>query len=182
MFRLFFSRAVMGRLGRDPEFFRYVEADVASRILARTKHALTALDPADNPYVHWILTGTHGASLPAALRAEHFERIRRNLDRLEWRCQSLEDFLEDVEPGSIDRYNLSDVFEYMSIENYHRLLASMAHATRRGGRLAYWNMLAPRRRPAHLAARLAPLDDLATRLHAQDRAFFYSDFIVEEVQ
>src|SRR5262245_23235540 len=29
LFRIFFSRAVMGRLGRDPEFFRFVEVDVA---------------------------------------------------------------------------------------------------------------------------------------------------------
>ncbi len=63
----------MGRLGRHPEFFRYVDADVATRILERTRHALTVLDPADNPYIHWILTGTHGAALPAALREEHFD-------------------------------------------------------------------------------------------------------------
>jgi S-adenosylmethionine-diacylglycerol 3-amino-3-carboxypropyl transferase len=43
-------------------------------------------------------------------------------------------------------------------------------------------MLAPRRRPDHLASRLSPLTDLAARLHDQDRAFFYSAFIVEEVQ
>ena len=30
LFRLFFSRTVMGRLGRDPEFFRYVDIDVAA--------------------------------------------------------------------------------------------------------------------------------------------------------
>lgn len=181
MFRLFFSRTVMGRLGRDPEFFRYVDSDVAGRILGRTKHALTVLDPSENPYVHWILTGTHGAALPAALRPENFETIRRHLDRLEWRCQSLEDFLQEAEPGSVDRYNLSDVFEYMSLDNYHRLLESMIAAARPGGRLAYWNMLAPRRRPPSMASRLQPLDDLATRLHDQDRAFFYSAFVVEEV-
>ena len=54
---MFFSRTVMGRLGRDPEFFRYVETDVAASILDRTRHALSVLDPAQNPYVYWILTG-----------------------------------------------------------------------------------------------------------------------------
>src|SRR6185295_17968737 len=33
MFRIFFSRFVMGRMGRDPSFFRYVEGRVAGRIL-----------------------------------------------------------------------------------------------------------------------------------------------------
>ena len=35
-------------------------------ILERTRHALRELDPADNPYVHWILTGTHGDGAAAA--------------------------------------------------------------------------------------------------------------------
>ena len=43
MFRVFFGRFVMGRLGRDPEFFRYVEGAVSERILARSRYALTVL-------------------------------------------------------------------------------------------------------------------------------------------
>lgn len=182
LFRLFFSRTLMGRLGRDPEFFRYVEESrVGERILARTRHALTALDPTDNPYAHWILTGTHGEALPCALRAEHFETIRRNLDRLEWHAESLETFLARTAPATIDRYNLSDAFEYVSLENYHRLLTDIVRVSRPGARLAYWNMLVPRRRPDTMADRLVPLTDLAARLHDADRAFFYSAFVVEEI-
>ena len=181
LFRIFFSRLVMGRLGRDPSFFRYVEGSVAERIMARTRHALTDLNPADNPYLQWILTGRHTSALPFALRLENFEAIRAGLDRLEWHCLPLEEFLEQEGAGSIDRFNLSDIFEYMSEENYHRLLERICRAGRTGGRLAYWNMLAPRHRPAAMADRLRPLDGLAQRLFLQDKAFFYSDFVVEEL-
>lgn len=184
LFRFFFSRFVMGRLGRDPAFFKYVEGSVADRILARTRHALIALDPADNPYLHWILTGTHGAALPWALRAENFEKIRARLDRLEWHELTLEAFLAREGGGAARdtvKFNLSDIFEYMSEENTAALLARLADASRPGGRLAYWNMLAPRRRPAALAHRLRPRDDLAAPLFAQDKAFFYSALVVEEV-
>jgi S-adenosylmethionine-diacylglycerol 3-amino-3-carboxypropyl transferase len=181
LFRIFFSRAVMGRLGRDPEFFRYVETDVSGSILRRTRHALRELDPSDNPYVHWILTGTHGAALPCALRAEHFDTIRDRIDRLEWHCRSIEEYLEGVPERAIDRFNLSDLFEYVSVEHYHRMLDAMVRGSRSGARLAYWNMLAPRQRPASMADRLRPIDDLAGRLHRVDRAFFYSAFRVEEV-
>jgi S-adenosylmethionine-diacylglycerol 3-amino-3-carboxypropyl transferase len=181
MFHLFFSRFVMGRLGRDPSFFHYVEGSVADRILGRTRHALTALDPAANPYVQWILTGTHTTALPYALRPENFEVVRANLDRLEWHCVSVEDFLAAAGRGSIDRFNLSDIFEYMSEPAYTALLGRLAAAARGGGRLAYWNMLAPRSRPEALADRLRPLGELAARLHQQDKAFFYSAFVVEEV-
>jgi S-adenosylmethionine-diacylglycerol 3-amino-3-carboxypropyl transferase len=180
MFRVFFSRAVMGRLGRDPAFFAHVEGSVASRILTRTRHALTALDPAANPYLHWILRGTHGDALPLALRAEHFDTIRANLDRLEWHCGDLGSALDRLGPGSVHGANLSDIFEYMSLDEYRRQLDRLCVALAPGGRLAYWNMLAPRRRPDDMAAVLRPLDDLAARLHAQDKAFFYSAFVLEE--
>jgi S-adenosylmethionine-diacylglycerol 3-amino-3-carboxypropyl transferase len=181
LFRTFFSRAVMARLGRDPGFFRYVEIPVAEAILERTRHALTELDPSVNPYVHWILTGTHGEVLPYALRPEHFESIRANLDRLEWCRVSLEEFLDRSHGRQFDRFNLSDVFEYVSPVHYQRLLASIHRCSRPGARLVYWNVLVDRRRPEHFAGRLRSLDRLAGALHAEDRAFFYSALRVEEV-
>jgi S-adenosylmethionine-diacylglycerol 3-amino-3-carboxypropyl transferase len=181
MFKLFFSRQAMGRLGRDPSFFRHVEGGVAARILSRARHALVALDPRDNPYVQWILTGRHASALPYALRAENFEAIRANLHRLEWRRQSVEEFLSEERGLAIDRFNLSDIFEYVSIENYQRLLDLLLAAGRAGSRLVYWNLLVERRRPASMALSLRSLDELATRLHARDKAFFYSALVIEEV-
>ena len=182
LFRLFFSRFLMGRLGRDPEFFTYVEGSVAERLLQRTEYALTALDPAENPYLQWILTGTHQTALPYALRPENFDAIRANLDRLEWRRQSLEDYLATAEAKSIDRLNLSDVFEYVSRDHYAQLLARLAEVGRAEGRLLYWNMLAPRGYLDELEEQLRPLPELAQRLHRQDKAFFYSALIIEEIQ
>jgi S-adenosylmethionine-diacylglycerol 3-amino-3-carboxypropyl transferase len=181
VFRLFFSRFVMGRMGRDPSFFRYVEGSVAVRILERAEYALTGLNPADNPYLQWILTGRHTTALPFALRKENFELIRDHLDRLEWHCQPLEEFLETADPCQIDAFNLSDIFEYMSAENYHRLLQRVVCAGRSGARLAYWNTLVPRRRPYFMADRLRSLDTVSQELHRRDKAFFYSAFVVEEV-
>jgi S-adenosylmethionine-diacylglycerol 3-amino-3-carboxypropyl transferase len=180
LFQVFFSRFMMGRLGRDPAFFKYVKGSVADRILQRTEHALTALDPADNPYLHWILTGTHGEALPWALRPENFDLVRSRLDRLEWHQLTIEAFLERS-PTRVDKYNLSDIFEYMSQDNTAKLLAQLSEASGPGGRLAYWNMLAPRSRPSQLAAQLRPRPDLAKPLFLQDRAFFYSALIIEDV-
>lgn len=180
LFRVFFSRTVMGRMGRDPSFFTYVHANVAERILARTRYALTALDTADNPYLQWILTGMHTTALPYALRPENFDAIRLHLDRLEWQCRPIEEYLDEA-AQAVDRFNLSDIFEYMSLENYHRLLERLVRAGRPGGRLAYWNMLAERRRPETMADSLCPLEALAESLHTQDKAFFYRAFIVEEI-
>jgi S-adenosylmethionine-diacylglycerol 3-amino-3-carboxypropyl transferase len=182
LFHVFFSRTLMGRLGRDPSCFSYVEGSVAGRILERTRFALTELDPAENPYVGWILTGRHPHALPLALRPEHFETIRANLDRLEWRQESLELYLARADSASCDRYNLSDIFEYMAPNRYHAVLRQLARAGRPGARLVYWNMLVPRQCPTELAHLLRSRADLAARLHREDKAFFYRALVVEEVR
>jgi S-adenosylmethionine-diacylglycerol 3-amino-3-carboxypropyl transferase len=181
LFRIFFSRWVMGRMGRAPEFFRYVQGSVAERLLGRAEYAFTVLDPSTNPYLQWILLGRHGVALPYALRPENFQPIRAHLDRLEWHCMSLERYLQSMPPGTFHGYNLSDIFEYLDLPAYHVLLARLADAAQPGARLVYWNMLAPRRRPEAMAQRLRPLTDLAAALYAQDKAFFYSALVIEEV-
>jgi S-adenosylmethionine-diacylglycerol 3-amino-3-carboxypropyl transferase len=180
-FKLFFSRFVMGQLGRDPAFFQYVEGGVAQRILARTREAATVLNPADNPYAQWILTGQHTTALPFALRPENFDAIRANLDRLEIRQQSLEQFLAAQPADTIDRLNLSDIFEYVSRESYHGLLSELVRVSRSKARMAYWNLLTPRQRPSFLGNEIRPLRELAAQLGQQDKAFFYQAFVVEEL-
>jgi len=180
LFQVFFSRATMGALGRDPSFFRYVEGSVAEKILARTRHALTELSPAENPYLQWILMGRHGSALPYYLREENFDSVRKNLDRLEWHLGPLEDFLGSHPPGTFSKFNLSDIFEYLSDDTSESVFRLIADSARSGGRLAYWNMLAPRQAPASLADRVSHMTNLSARLHLQDKAFFYSAFHVEE--
>jgi len=181
LFRLFFSQTVLGRLGRDPSFFRYVEGSVADHLLGRVRHALGVLDPSANPYVGWILTGEHRRALPHALRPEHFDAIRANLDRLEWHLEPIEALVERGVIARLDRANLSNIFEYVSAENAAALMGRLADVSRPGARLAYWNMMVPRHGAEYLPARLRPCPELSRRLFLEDKAFFYRDFVVEEV-
>jgi len=180
LFRIFFSRYLMGKMGRDPQFFNYVKGSVADRILNRTQHALTEIDTAENSYLHWILTGRYDHALPRALRAEYFDPIRDNIHKIEWHLMSIEDFFQCEKELKVDKFNLSDIFEYMSLESYHSLLQSLVKHSSKNARLAYWNMLAPRSRPESMVGQLHPLE-IADQLHKRDNAFFYSRFVVEEV-
>lgn len=177
IFRLFFSRFVMGRLGRDPEFFAHVEGSVGDRILARTRHALTALETHRNPYLTYILTGNFAAdALPMYLRAEHYATIRDRLSRITLRQSAAEQA-----PGRFNGFNLSDIFEYMSPSGHGESYAAFAALAHPGARLVYWNLLAPRGLPESLRGRIVPRRDLADALHQRDRAWFYGAFHVDEV-
>ncbi|MCX7644635.1 MAG: BtaA family protein [Rhodobacteraceae bacterium] len=176
--RFFFSRRVMGLLGRDPAFFDHVEGSVSDHVLARCRHAGIVTDPAENPYLHWILTGTHGRALPMPWREEHHAAIRSRLDRLTLHRGPL----ERLDATGIAGFNLSDIFEYMAPEVLPDVYGSLLAMAAPGARLVYWNMMAPRRRPESLAHRLVRLKEVEDRLKPRDKAFFYSDFVVEEVR
>jgi S-adenosylmethionine-diacylglycerol 3-amino-3-carboxypropyl transferase len=177
VFRLFFSRFVMGRLGRDPAFFEHVEGTVGDRILARTRHALTAIPVRTNPYLTYIMTGDYSPeALPRYLRPEHVPAIRERLGRI-----TLVRGAVEASAGPFDAFNLSDIFEYMSPAVHEQVYAALVGRAAPGARLAYWNMLAPRGPAVSVARRVRPLRELAAALHAGDRAWFYQDFHVDEV-
>ncbi len=178
VFRLFFGRAVMGRMGRDPAFFAHVEGTVGDRILARTRHALTELPLHTNPYAAYIMTGTYPVgALPLYLRAEAWQPIR---DRLE-RVTLLQARAQDA-AGHFGAFNLSDIFEYMPPDVHEAVYAALVEKARPGARLAYWNMLAPRSMPGSMSELIRQRPDIAAPLHARDAAWFYSAFHVDEVE
>jgi S-adenosylmethionine-diacylglycerol 3-amino-3-carboxypropyl transferase len=182
LFRVFFSRAVMGHLGRDPEFFREVHGAVATPILDRTRRGLTELPTEDNPYLHYVLTGHFGPTLPDYLRPERHEAIRRGLDRVRLVQAPVEEALLRVPLHSIDAFNLSNVAEYMPVRGYHRLLGAVRRAAAPGARVAYWNLLAPRHRPARMGSWLEERAVAARGLHAAARTFFYDALVLEVVR
>lgn len=176
LFRVFFGRFLQGRLGRDPQFLRHVEGSVTDGLLARTRHALTELDPAANPFIAYILTGNFtgnfGECPPRYLRPEKFDAVREGCGRITLRRGPVQSA-----DGAFDGFNLSDVFEYLSPPTSQAVFRALVAKARSGARLAYWNMLVDRR----CGTGVAPLDDVADELHARDRGWFYRAFRVDEV-
>jgi S-adenosylmethionine-diacylglycerol 3-amino-3-carboxypropyl transferase len=170
MFRVFFSRFVMGRTGRDPEFFRYVEGSVAERIFKRAEYAMTALAPHANPYLTFIFTGNYRGILPRYLR--DIDAVRRNLDKL----TLVQSSIEEAAIGRFDGYYLSDIFEYIDPKITQSIFERLLSAANPGARFAYWNLLVPR------SGLGAPLKEEADALFARDLAFFYSAFVLEEAR
>ncbi|HET7275040.1 MAG TPA: DUF3419 family protein [Longimicrobiaceae bacterium] len=177
VFRLFFSRIVMGRLGRDPAFFDHVEGSVGDRILERTRHALVDLPVRTNPYLAYIMTGNFvPEALPSYLRPENRALISDRLDRIRLVRGSV-----DETGGYFDGFNLSDIFEYMDPVEHASVYEALLNRARPLARLVYWNLVAPRACPPELASRVRPLHETARELHARDQAWFYGELHIDEV-
>ena len=75
---------------------------------------------------------------------------------------------------------LSDIFEYMSDDTADRMFNLLAQSMLTGSRIAYW-MLFNYRFPSQDNG-LVLLSQLSKTLTKEDRAFFYSQFVVLEVK
>jgi len=182
LLRVFFSRFLMSRMGRDPEFFRYVEGSISEQIQSRARYAMTRLPTDQNAYLQYIATGNYQSALPRYLRAEHHNAIRNGLERLTLFHGPIEEAAAKYAAGGFDGFNLSDIFEYVSEETARELYGTLIENARPGARIAYWNTFVPRRCPKTFEEVVAPQTELAAELFAQDKAFFYSHFQLDEVK
>lgn len=171
--------------GRSSAQLEHVSLERTGEVfLSRFDRACTTLSIARNPYLWMLLRGEIGPLEHATpyLRPENYQRLRSGLlDRLRWKTIELEVLLTEAPEGTYSKVNLSDVFEYMSAEHSDALFQVLADRLRRGGRIAYWNLLVERSRPAHLADRILQHTDLAHALLKKDRAWFYGAFNIEEM-
>jgi S-adenosylmethionine-diacylglycerol 3-amino-3-carboxypropyl transferase len=178
LFRLFFGRHVMERIGRERAFFDQVtQRNIGDVFRDRARKALCDLPAADNPYLRWILTGETIA--PPYLADETYAVVRERLDRVAFVECDLQTHLREVEPGTYSAFNLSDCFEYLSQDVTNECLRALVQASRPGARLCYWNLLVPRNGDA--VEGIYSNESRAAELFATDRAFFYGRLVLESV-
>lgn len=175
LFRLFFGKKVMGSLGRDREFFRYVEGKTASSILTRTEYALSRLPTFNNPFLNFILLGHYKDALPDYLKPENLRIIKKNLHKLQW-FQG--DLIQSMNcDKSWDALNLSDIFEYMDEAQFKTQAEHLKAKLSKKVRIAYWNMRVDRDLKM-TGSKWKTDSETSHSLHLQDRAWFYRAFKV----
>ena len=176
-FRIFFSRWVMGRLGRDPQFLKEVDVDVSSHIFQKAESHLKKIQAQQNPFLRYSLTGNFGTLLPHYLQPRQFAKVKANLDHLEIRRGYAGQVAAGY--GRFDRMNLSNIFEYMDSRLFETTAKELLGLLADGGRLAYWNLMVPRRISQVCPRQVSFLHGISNTLTNHDHGFFYNQFIVE---
>ena len=111
LFRVFFSRKLMGLLGRDPAFLKEVEQPVSTFILQKAKRHLSSPEAQKNYFLNFILKGEFTSNLPHYARAESFGLIKNNIDSLIIEEGLVGEGLKRY--AGLNKLNLSNIFEYM---------------------------------------------------------------------
>ncbi|HET6989894.1 MAG TPA: DUF3419 family protein [Bacteroidia bacterium] len=180
LFRIFFSKYVMGKFGRDPEFLREVQVSVSDFIYNKAGKHLQSAEAQKNLFLHFNLTGNFGTLLPNYLQKGNFEIIKANIDRLKIKEGYAQDAI--AEYGKFHYMNLSNVFEYMDKKLFSETAEALINGTEKEGRLAYWNLMVPRRISGIFPERAVYKKEISLSLSEKDKGFFYSQFIIDTIK
>ncbi len=178
LFKIFFSKYVMGKFGRDPKFLEQVKVPVSEYIYAKAAHHLKSKHSQTNFMLRFNLTGRFANLLPPYLQRENYDVIKKNIDKL----VVFEGFAEDAfnKYGKFHYMNLSNIFEYMDDELFLKTGKVLSENLEEKGRIAYWNLMVPRRISQILPNSMEYKKELSEKLSKIDRGFFYNQFIVDE--
>ena len=170
----------MGKYGRDPEFLKEVKVSVGDFIFQKAGRHLQSVPAQNNFILRYNLTASFGDLLPHYLQPENFVKIKSNIDKLRIK----EGFAEEAikEYGTFHCMNLSNIFEYMDKDLFEKTAKQLVDSTEKGGRLAYWNLMVPRKISRIFPEKVEYQKELSLKLTEIDKGFFYNQFIVDKVK
>jgi len=168
LFRLFFSRKLMGWLGRDPAFLDQVKIPVAEFIYNKTAEHLKSKKAQSNHILDFALTGRFQKNLPHYVREGNYEIIQKNLDRLVCQEGLAESAIQEY--GPFDYFNLSNIFEYLNEEQFSKVAQDLTNGANPGAKMAYWNLMVERK-ISTISTQITTESQLV-QLQQNDKGFF----------
>lgn len=178
LFKLFFSKAIMGKFGRDPEFLKQVDLSVADYIFNKASEQLQSVQAQKNFILHYNLKGEFGTLLPYYMRKENYNSIKERLDSLHLKKGYAQDAIKEFE--SFDCMNLSNIFEYMNMEIFRETASELIKGLNKEGRMLYWNLMVSRQLSTEFPQQLYFDEELSEKLTAQDKGFFYNKVLIDQ--
>ena len=179
LFQIFFGYKMMGKYGRDKSFFKYVDqTDVESNgadLKEKIEYGIFHTKNVTNPYLDYIANNNFTHAFPYYLRPEYYDEIRDNLDKIELVHGSI----EDLPVLDFDFWYLSDIFEYMSVQEFSKNIEEIKRRIRRDGRILYWNMQNRR----YIEDEGFRYDEkMSQKLFKENKAWFYRDLLIYEAK
>lgn len=178
-FYFFFSKTVIKLLGRNPALFSYVDnGNLAGYYFNKTQDALST-NPSENFFLQYIFFGTYPLNcLPQYLRRENISLIKEQISKIKIISLDTQSFLNSSKE-KYSKYNLSNIFESLSIQETNTIFESIIQNSTKESRLVYINHLVPRSfsEPKDMIRHL-PIEK---ELNEKNKAFFYKFIHIDEI-
>ncbi|MBN2447770.1 MAG: BtaA family protein [Phycisphaerae bacterium] len=171
--------------GVHPRQFNLVDGrhDIYDYIKERVDYALTRIPVYDNYFLTVAVTGKfRGKHVPPYLLEENFDTLRKNLDRVQVVNGWLGPFLDTQPAGSITKFNLLDIFDWMTDEQFEGTLRSALRTAAPGATMIYRSGSYQLDPPPAIREHLEHDAELSRELLAIDRSATYGSFYVFSVK
>jgi S-adenosylmethionine-diacylglycerol 3-amino-3-carboxypropyl transferase len=182
--RIFLSRAFASMLF-DKAFYKYLEPSFSFEKYYRSavRRAVTELPARDNYFLAYILSGNYLIdNLPVYLKKENYQFIRDRVDRIKIVTSGCQEYLSSLPGDTISKFNFTNIFEWMSIEEFTLILLETLRIAKDGAVITYRNHLVTRNRPDIFADKIIPDMKLSLELRKKDRSFIYKAYVVERIK
>src|SRR5690606_35141379 len=104
---------------------------------------------------------------------QNYDTIKERIDRIRVITADAQSWIQDVPPGSIDCFALSNICELTSEAETHRLLSGVLRAASDNARASLRHPVRPREVPDDHASRIVKDDELSKSIYFNDRSFVY---------
>lgn len=179
--KLFFGKPIM-KFGRQKKMFDFNRhKSVGKTILNRAETFLSQGIVNPNPYLELILTGTFQKSFPDYLRESIYYSIKTS-DNLEFIHEDILIFLKNKPDKSIDKYNLSDIFESINTVISDQIFGEILRTAKPNARLIFWNNMVVRDIPKALQKSFVFEQDLVSQYSNKELVFFYDKFYIYSIK
>ena len=177
-FGLASNRLMLKRYARQKGMFTHTAGKtVADVYRERLERHLTSVSIQGNYFLHYSLTGGYEKELPPYLEEQGYQQLRRIPETaLSITTNNLFNHLRSIPDNTFSKFNLSDIFEALSLEDNDTLWQEIIRTAKSGAVIAYWNNLVMRSYPTQQSGQIKTDENQLRNLRAKDRVFFYDSF------
>jgi S-adenosylmethionine:diacylglycerol 3-amino-3-carboxypropyl transferase len=139
LFKIAFHPAVYRKRGLQDQALIHAGKSTGERFYGKFRDFCTSTPASANYFMHYFLIGgcVTDDAYPAYLHPEPLERLKANLEHLEFRVQSFQDALQEMEPGYYNKVHLSNLGDWLSEAEFESMTGIFRERLLPGTRICY---------------------------------------------
>ena len=184
IFKLMFNKKRLAKKGLVAEYFHFDDGaqSFSESFYNRTRKVLCDIPVKNNYFLSVYFTGGYKNEneLPLYLQPQHYDHLKRNIDRIHLATADTKYWLKTMPDTSIDGFCLSNICELMSEEDTKTLFTEVVRTAKPGAKISFRNLMIPREVPNDLTD-IKKNENMSSTLLANDRSFVYSKVAAYDV-
>ena len=180
---LFLNKKFMKRAGRSKIMFKHHnENKISNHYLEKTDNVLKSKNIFSNSYMYYVLNGNYSNHYPFYLEKKNFIKIKNNNCNIDIITGNIIEYLKKIKDNSLNKFNLSDVFEAMSKKDSHIVFQEILRTGQNNSKIIFWNNLIKRDIPPNLKSNFIRDNEKEKELSVFEKFKYYEKFYIYKLK